>query len=187
MATSGQEQTAPAREKAGRRLVAALLLLVALLLVLVGALLWQRFYRADPKLEPNATVGMMPGKTAEQIEAELNQQISEGMIAFTINSAPTFWGGKGNIWFENPASNGKYTRLELCLDEADPYAETLGGELVLCKTGLLKPGSYMETIELEAALPAGSYSCTARIFAYRTDGETYLGEVQAGLVLTVQG
>ena len=31
MATSGQEQTAPAREKAGRRLVAALLLLVALL------------------------------------------------------------------------------------------------------------------------------------------------------------
>lgn len=58
---------------------------------------------------------------------------------------------------------------------------------MLCKTGLLKPGSYMETIELEAALPAGSYSCTARIFAYRTDGETYLGEVQAGLVLTVQG
>ena len=67
MATSGQEQTAPAREKAGRRLVAALLLLVALLLALVGALLWQRIYRADPKLEPNATVGMMPGKRPSRL------------------------------------------------------------------------------------------------------------------------
>ena len=186
MATTEQQQTAPAREKPGGRLVIALAVLVGLLLLLVGALLWQRFQTPDPKLEPNATVGMMPGKTAEQIEAELNQQISEGMIAFTVNSAPTFSGGKGNIWFENPASNGKYTRLELCLDEADPYAETLGGELTLCRTGLLKPGSYMETIALEAELPPGSYSCTARIFAYRSDGETYLGEVQAGLVLTVQ-
>lgn len=129
MATSGQEQTAPAREKAGRRLVAALLLLVALLLALVGALLWQRFYRADPKLEPNATVGMMPGKTAEQIEAELNQQISEGMIAFTINSAPTFLGGRGTSGLRTRPRTGSTPGWSFAWTRRTPTPKPWGASL----------------------------------------------------------
>ncbi len=184
MATTEQQKTAPAGGQTGRRL-AALLAALVLLLILVAALVWKGAQKEDPRMEPNATVGMMPGKTAEQIEEELNRQIGESMIAFVINGAPTFRNGEGDIWFENPSSNNKYTRVELYLDEGDPYAGTLGGDRLLYKSGLLKPGSYVESIRLKKELPAGSYSCTARIFAYKLDGETYLGEVQAGVQLTM--
>ncbi|MCH1942154.1 hypothetical protein [Holdemania massiliensis] len=166
-------------------IVLVLILIVLFLIAALGFVIWKGNQKENPRLEANATVGMMPGKTAEQIEAELNQQVTEGMIAFTINSAPVFEDWKGEIWFENPESNNKYTRLELELDVTDPYAESLNNR-TLCQTGLLKPGSYMDEIELSQKLPEGTYRCTARIYAYKLDGESYLGEVQAGLQITVR-
>lgn len=131
------------------------------------------------RLEPNAVVGMMPGKTEEQIREELDRQVADNIIAFAINSRPVFENGtaEGNLLFENPTSNGKLTRLELYRDDT--------GEL-LYSTGLLEPGSYVPAAKLELELPAGEYACTAYIYAYRLADESYVGKVSAGLELTVQ-
>ena len=181
MATSGQEQTAPAREKAGRRLVAALLLLVALLLALVGALLWQRFYRADPKLEPNATVGMMPGKTAEQIEAMLNAQIDETTVAFSINSEPVFESGEaeGELMIECPEVNLNNIRVTIARDDT--------GEQVY-DSGILQPNSYIysDSLQTKEPLPAGSYACTATVHLLDRDTDKEKGIAQAALVITIE-
>lgn len=175
--------------KKGNRLL--LLLAVLLLLVLaalVALLVRGGGSRLGSEMEPNAVVGQMPGKTEEQIKAELEQRVAENMIALTINSNPIFANGEaeGDILFENPVSNGKLTRMELYLDAADPYAETLGEDALLYKTGLLEPGSYVPTATLLQSLPKGSYSCTAYIYGYKTGSQEYIGKVAAGVTLTVE-
>ena len=159
-------------------IIAAVLVVV---IIIAAAVLFylKKQSRYDDKLEANAVVGTMPGKSEEEIEAELNRQVSEKMIAFTLNSNPVYADGKakGNILFENPKSNGKYTRLEVYLDES--------GELIY-ETGLLEPGSYVPEGELKKELKAGEYACTAYIHAYRISDESYLGKVSAGITVTVE-
>lgn len=162
-------------------------LLIALLLLLLLALVvfavWFFLLREekiyDDRLEPNAVVGTMPGKTTEQIEAELTQKVKETEVAFSINAYPCFETGtsKGSILFENPKSNQKLTRVEITRDDT--------GELIY-KSGLLEPGSYIPEAKLLVDLDPGNYVCTATIFAYRLADESYVGKVAAGLTLTVE-
>lgn len=166
---------APQRGRGKTRLLAPALLL---LLLTAGALFW--YVDREPKMEPNAVVGMMPGKTQEQIEEELNRQVGEKMIAFSINSAPVFASGaaEGDILFENPGSNNKLTKLEIYRD---------GTEELVYSTGLLQPGSYVPQDKLDKQLAPGSYACTAYIYAYKQESEEYIGKVAAGITITVQG
>lgn len=157
-----------------------LLLLLLLLLCVGGLLAWKLSQPAySDRLEPNAVVGTMPGKTREQIEAELNQKVSESEVAFSINANPIFETGaaKGNILFENPKSNKKLTRVEITRDDT--------GELIY-KSGLLEPGSYVPEASLLMELEAGSYACTATIYAYKIADESFIGKVAAGIQLTVK-
>ncbi len=130
-------------------------------------------------MEPNAVVGMMPGKSPEQIQEELDRKVAENMIAFSINAKPVFPSGKGkgNILFENPASNEKLTRMELCRDDT--------GE-VIYETGLMEPGSYVPEDTLDMELPAGEYACTAYIYAYRQSDESFIGKVAAGVTVMIE-
>lgn len=160
----------------------ALPLLLALLLLIGGLAAWHFLggRNQDEVMEPNAVVGTMPGKSKEQIEAELTQEVKEKEIAFSINANPNFETGdsKGNLLFENPQSNKKLTRVEIYLDDTD--------ELIY-KSGLLEPGSYIPQVKLLRDLDAGSYSCTAVIHAYKQADKSYVGKVAAGLTVTVKG
>lgn len=160
----------------------ALILLLILVLAVGGFTAWYflAYTQQDDRMEPNAVVGAMPGKSVEQLEAELTQQVSEKEVAFAINSNPVFPTGReaGNILFENPQSNNKLTRVEVTLDDT--------GELIY-KSGLLEPGSYVPEAKLLIDLDAGDYTCTATIYAYKLDDESFIGKVAAGLVITVRG
>lgn len=129
--------------------------------------------------EDAAVAGVMPGKEKEQLQKELNRQVSENMIAMSINSTPVFPDGasKGNILFENPSRNGKLTRLKLYRDDT--------GELIY-ETGLLKPGSYVAEDMLDVRLKKGSYVCTAHVLAYRLEDQSYIGEIAVGITLIVE-
>lgn len=170
-------------KKKGSRAPLLVLLLLLILALLAGSFAAWYFlvYSAqDEKMEPNAVIGAMPGKSKEQLEAELTQQVSEKEVAFAINSNPVFPTGReaGNILFENPQSNNKLTRVEVTLDDT--------GELIY-KSGLLEPGSYVPEAKLLIDLDAGDYTCTATIYAYKLDDESFIGKVAAGLTVTVQG
>lgn len=129
--------------------------------------------------EDAAVAGVMPGTEKEQLQKELNRQVSENMIAMSINSTPVFPDGasKGNILFENPSRNGKLTRLTLYRDDT--------GELIY-ETGLLKPGSYVAEDMLDVRLEKGSYVCTAHVLAYRLEDQSYIGEIAVGITLIVE-
>lgn len=167
-----------------RKKRSGVILLILLLLILVGVGVFIAWKISRPvyndRLEPNAVVGSMPGKSAEQIAADLTQQVKETEVAFSINVVPVFETGtaKGNILFENPQSNKKLTRVELTLDET--------GEM-LYKSGLLEPGSYVPSAKLLKDLEPGSYTCTATIFAYKLEDESYIGKVAAAVTVTVEG
>lgn len=170
-----------AKKRSKKKTVIIVLLVVLVVLLAaaaVVALLAKPAY--SERLEPNAVVGSMPGKTREQIEAELTQKVSEKEVAFAINAQPVFADGqaKGNILFENPTSNNKLTRVEITRDDT--------GEL-LYKSGLLEPGSYVPEAKLLIDLDPGTYTCTATIFAYKQEDESFIGKVAAGLSLTVEG
>lgn len=165
-------------EKKGRPKRKIWIFLLVIIAFIGGAFAWQT-YSPQNRMEPNAVVGAMPGKTDEQIQEELNRKVEEKMIAFSINSHPVYPDGKtaGNILFENPSSNNKLTKMELYRDDT--------GEKIY-ETGLLRPGSYVPEAKLDKNLEAGDYTCTAYIYAYRLGDETYIGKVAAGITITVQ-
>lgn len=174
--TSGGQSGSGSNQKRPRRKIWVFLLVV--IAFIGGALAWQTA-RPQNRMEPNAVVGAMPGKTDEQIQEELNRKVEEKMIAFSINSHPVYPDGRtaGNILFENPSSNNKLTKMELYRDDT--------GEKIY-ETGLLRPGSYVPEAKLDQNLPVGDYTCTAYIYAYRLEDESYIGKVAAGITITVQ-
>lgn len=160
------------------------ILLVILILAVAAAAFFFLTSRSDSGeedevMEPNAVIGPMPGKSIEQIQAELTQQVKEKEVAFAINSSPIRKSGesKVNLMFENPESNGKMTRVELTRDDT--------GDL-LYKSGLLQPGSYIPEVELDGQLEPGVYACTATIYAYKLDSEEFIGKVAAGVSLSIE-
>ena len=175
------ETAQPKAAKKTNKLLAAIIVLLILALAGGGFFAWNMMHKSpyDEKMEANAVVGTMPGKSEEQILEELNRKVNEKTIAFSINASPVYKDGKskGNILFENPKNNDKLTRMELIRDET---------EELIYKTGLMEPGSYVPEAELLVDLPAGTYVCTAYIYAYRQSDESFLGKVAAGITVTVQ-
>lgn len=183
-----EESTAKhaANDKKKRKLI-LLLLLLFLLLALVGSatayfLLSARRNQTPtgPSFATNASVGALPGKTQEEIEAMLNQQINDRMVAFTVNAAPVFATGtsKGNLMLEAPANNINYIEFVIRLDDT--------GETIY-RSGLLKPNQYIEEDYLEVDLSAGNYPCTVDITIYDTETLEAKGMSQAAITITVKG
>ena len=112
---AGPEQRAPEQGRKKRRL--AFVLLLVLLPAAGGALHWLLLNRQPeaPAYNPNAVVGALPGKTAEQIEAMLNAQIDETTVAFSINSEPVFETGEaeGELMIECPEVNLNNIRVTI--------------------------------------------------------------------------
>lgn len=172
------KRVAPGKPKKKNGLVILLVILLLAALAVGGYFVWQHFNQKDV-MEPNATIGIMPGKTDQEIIDELNRKVDERSIALTINPTPVAENGTSDVnWmYENPQSNEKYTRLEVFLDDT---------EELIYETGMMVNGSYVEAAPMKVDLPAGTYTCTAYVHGYRLSDQSYLGQVAAGLTLTIQ-
>lgn len=129
-------------------------------------------------LDDNATMGVLPGIDMEQRQAELQQQLDEGMIAFSINTAPVFatGGSEGNLMLENPANNAKLLVVEIYIDSTQ--------ELVY-QSKAIPVGAYIESARLDKVLEPGEYPATAYFKAYREDDHSYIGQAGAAIIITV--
>lgn len=169
----------PAAEGKGRRrrgyvILLALALLLALLLA--SLLRGEAPPGYNPKMEPNAVSGVMPGKSQELLQQEMDQQAQDKQVTVTVNSEIVFASAQaeGNILFENSSINeGKLLRLELYLGEDD------SGTMIY-ETGYLRPGSYVPSARLDVELEPGSYACTAYVYVNRESDERYLGRLAVG-------
>ena len=128
------------------------------------------------ELDNNATMGILPGIDLAQRQAELQQQLDESMIAFSITTSPVFatGGSEGNLMLENPANNAKLLVVEIYMDET---------EELLYQSKALPVGSYIENVRLDKVLEPGEYAATAYFKGYREDDHSYIG--QAGAAVTI--
>lgn len=174
-----KEETSPGEgtvKKRNGRLLAVMC--VVCLLAAAGTFLALRGSGDSLELEQNATMGLLPGVDVAQRQAELQQQLDDSMIAFSINTSPLFenGGSEGNLMLENPANNAKLIVVELYLNET---------EELIYQTKALPAGSYIENARLDKLLEPGEYPATAYFKAYREDDHTYIGQVGAALTLHI--
>ncbi len=170
---SSTDEAAPRRRAA----LAAAAVLVAVLL-LAAFFGFRQCSAVDDGMEPNVVVGSMEGYTDEEIAEMLKQKIDEGMIAFSLNTSMYLAspGAQVAVKFENPANNAKLTKLKLVRDDT--------GEQ-LYETGLLAPGSYVDSASFDAELEPGEYACTGYIESYDQETRKYLGEAACAVTVTV--
>ena len=173
---SGQFAPADPSARQRARRLRRIIVLVVLVMAVLFSLAWCAFHeQPDADMESNIVVGAMLGQEDAQ---DKQRALDEGMIGFSVNTRMKFDtpSADGAIMFENPAGNAKYTKLKLVRDDTDEE---------IYSTGLLQPGTYVETDTLDAMVPTGEYACTALVEAYRTNDKSYIGTVAAAVKVKV--
>ncbi len=161
-----------------------LIALACLLLLAVGGGIFLMTREEDAamddslQLDDNATMGVLPGIDMAERQAQLQEQLDEGMIAFSINGSPVFanGGAEGNLMLENPANNAKLLVVEIYIDATQ--------EMVY-QSKAIPTGAYIENARLDKVLEPGEYPATAYFKAYREEDHSFIGQAGAAIKITV--
>lgn len=137
----------------------------------------------EPKFEgiawdADAEEGGLETKSKEEIQAELNEKVAEGMINISMNTSPVFESGtaKGNLLIVNSERNN-YPQV-VYIVRKDTQEE-------IYRSGAIPVGSKVEYAQLEVDLPAGTYDCVAYFNNVDVESGQYLGTAGAEIQLTV--
>lgn len=133
-------------------------------------------FARDPASEP----GQLDGKTPEEVQAELNRVVEEGMFQVSMNAEITFAdaASKGEVRIENSPANRYDMRMVFIRDDTaqEVYA-----------TGLIQPGWHIQEDCLDVALDEGIYPCTAMVYAHDVGTGEQVGAVAVKVTLEVLG
>lgn len=153
-------------------------LIVVLLVAAIGATGWWYGAGGNDFFDAAAQGGQAPYKSEEEIIAELNRIVEEGMLNISIASNIEFENGTspGTAYIENVPSNKYVMRVTITLDS--------NGEVVY-QSGGIRPDSFIETINLNQDLGAGVYPATATFAAYDPETLEEVGQAAAKITLTV--
>ena len=164
-------------------------ILFALLLILIAAVWSSRptLSQEEKKtvtvtgleMDENAVEGGIVTRSQEEIQAELNQKVEEGMINISMNTSPTFPSGKekGNLFIVNSEVNN-YPQVVYILRKDT-------GEEIYRSKGI-PVGSKIEYAPLDVELPAGEYDCVAYFNNVDPVSGTILGTAGAEIKIIVQ-
>ena len=176
---------------AARRIVAAILIIVALA---AAFFVWRHIHgngnRTGPtasssaqttglEMDADSEEGGLVYRSQEEIQAELNQKVREGMINISMNTSPVFESGtaKGNIMIVNSEVNN-YPQIVYIVRKDT-------GEEIYRSKGI-PVGSKIEYAALSVDLDPGVYECVA--YFNNADPQTgaILGTAGAEIVVTVE-
>lgn len=176
---SGSGATAQTRSGSKRpaSFYVAAALAVLVLLALLG-FLWFATHDAGPARDPNAALGQLEGKTQEEIQAELDRTVAEGMLTISIASFVEFPDGQseGELKIENAPGNHYLMKVTITRDDT--------GETVY-ESGIIEPNRHIQKAKLAVDLDAGEYPCTAVFDAYDSETEEPVGQAAAKLTIAV--
>ena len=167
----------PRRKNPLYAVIALLVVVIILLLLLLLRGCDGQTSTTHKNRDPNAAVGQFEGKTEEEIQAELDKIVEEGMFNISINSTVYMQSGtdEAELRIENIAANHHLMSVQLTRDDT--------GE-VLYTSGIIEPGYYIQKVPLDVVLPKGSYTATAMFTAYDLETEEAVG--QAGAKITIE-
>ena len=131
------------------------------------------------EMDANAQKGGLTYRSQEEIQAELNRKVEEGMINISMNTSPVFPSGteKGNLLIVNSDSN-HYPQIVFIVRKDT-------GEEIYRSKGIAV-GSRIEYAALDVDLPAGIYDCVAYFNNADPDTGAILGTAGAEITVTVQ-
>lgn len=168
-----EEARAKGTPVVAKRVCAGLAVVLLVLAGLVAAAWWGLISLPDPVQE---RILLLPDAHAR--EGRLNAaeaEVAPGSYQMVLNQVATVQEGSRtlHIAFENPAANAYSSRLELSLD----------GQVV-ARTGMVAPGQYVETVELDRALPPGEHGLFATVLVYA--GATQVNTMSADVAVRVR-
>lgn len=177
------------RKKRGGKEKWLLLLVLLLLLLAAGAafLVMRKPVPSQPQsqydLDANALAGFLPGHSDEEIQAELDRIIEKGFFNVAINPTPVLkTDGKLNLNIENVPANHYLMQVNVYLIDKD------GKEILIYRSGVIKPGFYIGTVTLTGKLPPpGKYNGRADFSALYPDTQENIGQTSATMLVTVEG
>lgn len=165
-----------------------LLLLLILLLCFACGGGYYRWKSSQPKSkfeeDLNALKGFLPGKTEEEIQAELTRVIKEGYFNSSINGEMTLENGSLDVHIENVPANHFDMMVEVYLfsDKGDAEHAQL-----IYESGIIKPGYYIETADVKGSFKPGHYNGKAVFHAIRKDeSQEEMGKTVLNLTIQVK-
>ena len=179
-AKAPRKRDPPRRARRARRwplLVAAVIALAA-----AGAAAWTLLAPAAPEdswYDAGAAAGSYKGKSDEEVKADLEKAVAEGMMNISIasNIKASAQTGQAEARIENIAANKVDQKVTLELEDS--------GE-VIYESGAIAPGSHVQTVQLDAGLEPGSYNVLATFDGYDTETREKKGTAAAQVTLTVE-
>lgn len=172
-----------------KRVLAAILGVVALALILAVCLRGCGGEESKPieeggvpkqgiQLDENAEEGGLVQRSKEEIQAELNEKVQQGMINISMNTSPVFEDGqsKGNLLIVNSERNN-YPQVVYIV------RKDTGDEIY--RSGAIPVGSKIENAKLSVDLDAGTYDCVAYFNNVDLETGEYLGTAGAEIQITV--
>ena len=129
--------------------------------------------------DADAEEGELTQRSEEEIQAELNKKVAQGMINISMNTAPVFSSGteKGNLNIVNSERNN-YPQVVYIV------RKDTGEEIY--RSGGIPVGSKVERAALAVDLPAGTYDCVAYFNSVDAGTGAILGTAGAEITVTVQ-
>lgn len=146
------------KRKRSIKIAAIAALLIALLLGLAMCA-----QCSDNWFDPNAHEGSYAGKSEEDIIADLNRKVGEGMMNISIANTVKFDKGDGvtgTARIENIQANHYDQKVTITLDET--------GE-VLYESGAIAPGHAIDEITISRKLDPGVHNATATFTGFDTE------------------
>lgn len=119
--------------------------------------------------------GAEPGLSEDEIRALLQRQVDKSTISFSISSDPVFKGKKAFIVMANP----RYNAYDI------DYVITVDGKEII-RTAKIAPNQYIEEVELQEALPKGTYAGEALVTGYNRETGEKVGETIVEVTITSQ-
>ena len=167
------------KSKMGSRKLTAVLVIVIVALAAALILVWMKLRpQEEPAYEREAAakLGQLEGKSEEEIQAELDRVVTEGMFHIAINSDPVFEDGasEGNLEIENVPANLYLMRVEITRQDT--------GELIY-STKYIEPNNHIQNAKLDVDLEAGDYPADVVFYAYSTQTQEEIGS--AGCEITI--
>ena len=147
-----------------------IIILILLLLVLCaggGYVLYQHMKpQSKFDIDRNALEGFLPGKSEEEIQAELNRVIEEGNFNASINSQMTLEKKKLDVRIENVPANKYYMQVDIYLY---PHQGSTEDSELIYQSGVIMQGKYIVEADAKTSVGPGVYDGIAVFHALTPD------------------
>lgn len=147
-------------------------------LAVIGGIMGYRINRSSKEVYHFSDDAKDGGYVMPQIAyKEMMETMEKSYFRIQINARPELVNGRCNLMIGNPEENAENVRVSLILDDT-------GSDIYLSE--VLEPGQRSAYVKIEAGLEPGEYPVTAVFHILDSESGAAVGEIQAGVVLTVR-